>query len=283
MIVSGSKVQAHLSIDERGLAYGDGLFETIACINGELNNWPAHYLRLMDGCKRIRLRCPAENELLTHITAQLQAGEHKVTGVVKLILTRGRGGRGYRYDPEQPQTLIINWNAWPEVPLEYYHTGIESTICATRLAYQPLLAGIKHLNRLEQVLARNELSDTAYAEGITLDYDGRLVEGTSSNLFFVKNGILCTPVLENCGIKGTLRAQVLQLAGEHGLATSEGHYTPKDLRDASELFFTNSILGIYPVMKLTFSRNDSIVYASKTIMRRLSRIINTPLQRPVIK
>jgi len=288
MILSGNNEQPNLAINDRGLAYGDGLFETIACINGKLHNWQAHYLRLQQGCKRLSLHCPNEADLLTHIEHKLdrlqptRTDEQTLNGVLKLILTRGSGGKGYQYDLLQKYTLIISWNNWPEIPEQHYTGGIEATVCSTRLAIQPLLAGIKHLNRLEQVFAKNELSDTLFAEGITLDYNEQLVEGTSSNLFFINNGHLCTPVLDNCGVKGTLRSLVIQMAKENDIPVSEGLFTLDDLRDAVELFFTNSITGIYPVSKLTLTENDYIVYEKKTIMSRLSGIINVPLQRPVI-
>jgi 4-amino-4-deoxychorismate lyase len=289
MIFSGNKQQLHLDLNNRGLAYGDGLFETIAFINGKLHNWQAHYSRLQLGCKRLSLHCPNEADLLKQIKFKrnrlqsTQSDKQISKGILKLILTRGNGGRGYQYDKGQQPVLIICWNKWPDIPEKHYSDGIEATVCATRLALQPLLAGIKHLNRLEQVLAKNELSDTTYAEGITLDYNEQLIEGTSSNLFFVKNGHLCTPELDNCGVKGTLRSLVMQIARINDIPVSEGKYTLTDLREADEVFFTNSIIGIYPVSKLTFSEIDFIVYETKSIISFLSRIINVPLQRPVIR
>lgn len=287
MILSADNEQS-LADNDRGLAYGDGLFETIAYINGKLHNWHAHYLRLQQGCQCLSLDCPNEAELLRYIAGKLehqyttQTDKQVANGVVKLILTRGEGGRGYQYVRGQQQTLLISWNKWPAIPDKHYSRGIEATVCSTRLAIQPLLAGIKHLNRLEQVLAKNELSDTIFTEGITVDYNGQIIEGSSSNLFFVKNGSLYTPILDNCGVKGTLRSLVIQTAGQNQIPISVGKYTLSDLRQASELFFTNSITGIYPVSKLTFSENDSIVYETISIMSRLSRVINLPLQRPVI-
>ena len=176
MILSDNIEQTHLKTHDRGLAYGDGLFETIAYTHAKLQNWPAHYHRLQQGCQQLSLHCPEESELLTTISKEVENALSKQTegqsinGVVKLILTRGTGGRGYQYHPAQPQTLVISWKPWPDIPAEHYANGIEAGVCATRLAKQPLLAGIKHLNRLEQVLAKNELTDTAYAEGITLDW-----------------------------------------------------------------------------------------------------------------
>jgi 4-amino-4-deoxychorismate lyase len=238
--------QTQLPLVDRGLAYGDGLFETIRVANARPLLLGRHLQRLYQSCKRLRLT--VDPELLeTELQAFcLQLGE----GVAKLILSRGDGERGYGFSPGKPARRILQAAALPDYPQANARNGIELFACQTRLAEQPLLAGMKHLNRLEQVLARSEWQDPRYAEGLMLDQAGRVVEGVFSNLFFVCDGQLCTPALQRCGVEGVMRAELLEQARALNVPLRVEDFSLQALLEADEVFLCNSLYGVWPVRRL---------------------------------
>lgn len=238
-----------LSVHDRGLAYGDGLFETIKVIEGQPELLDRHLRRLMLGCQRLAIPCDLEaiRDQLHNFSAEL--GE----GVAKLIVSRGDGKRGYALpDPCQPRILLTG-SPLPGYPETHAEQGIRLYPCTTRLAEQPILAGIKHLNRLEQVLARAEWQDPAFAEGLMLDTSGRVIEGVFSNLFIVESNKLITPCLERCGVAGVMREELLERARQAGVSTQVADISLDQLHDADEVFVCNSIYGVWPVRQLETS------------------------------
>lgn len=235
-----------LSVRDRGLAYGDGLFETLAVRGGRIRLLPRHLARLAEGCRRLSLPLDlalVEAELTTFAA---QAGE----GVAKLLVTRGEGQRGYA-PPEPCQPLRILQSApLPQYPVAHAEQGVRLFPCATRLAEQPLLAGLKHLNRLEQVLARAEWQGGEYAEGLMRDVHGRVIEGIFSNLFLVRDGVLLTAELSRCGVAGVMRAEILELALSLDLPVAIRDIAYDELLAADEVFLCNSLYGIWPVRAL---------------------------------
>ncbi|WP_397452034.1 aminodeoxychorismate lyase [Pseudomonas sp. NA-150] len=232
-----------LSVTDRGLAYGDGLFETIAVKSGRPLLLERHLQRLASGCRRLSI---AADQALIHselLSFAAQLGD----GVMKLIVTRGDSLRGYAPAPQAQPRRILQGGPAPVYPQAHGELGVTLFACATRLAEQPLLAGLKHLNRLEQVLARSEWQDTAYAEGLMCDTAGRVVEGVYSNLFLVKNGVLLTADLSRCGVAGVMRAELLAQAQALGIATEVRDIQMTDLEPADEVFLCNSVYGVWPV------------------------------------
>lgn len=237
-----------VDILDRGLHYGDGLFETLAVRDGHLQLWQGHLLRLLEGCRRLRLP-PPDAVGLEAAARQLCAGHARA--VLKILLTRGPGTRGYRIDRHamRPMLALLLYHA-PEYPHARWREGVAVRCCETRIAANPALAGIKHLNRLEQVLARDEWSDEDIAEGLMLDCEGQVVCGTASNVFAVHAGRLRTPALDACGVAGVMRAQVLETAAQWGMAVEQGCLLPEDLYRADEVFLSNSLFGIWPVCRV---------------------------------
>jgi len=232
-----------LPVHDRGLAYGDGLFETMRVVDGRPRLFERHLLRLQDGCQRLRLPLdlPA---LRSEILAFCQILQN---GVAKLILSRGDGLRGYAMpEPCEPRRVLLG-SAAPAYPAGNASHGVRLFPCSTRLAEQPLLAGLKHLNRLEQVLARSEWQAPDFAEGLMRDTSGRVVEAVFSNLFMVRTGVLLTPGLQRCGVAGVMRAEVLECAGEAGLAVEIRDIELPELLQAEEVFLSNSLYGVWPV------------------------------------
>lgn len=232
---------------DRGLYYGDGLFETLAVVDSEPQRWDAHLQRLKRGMQRLGF--PAiDMQRLAQEAAQLCVGVER--GVLKLVLTRGSGGRGYRPPSMPVPTRILQLYSWPAYPPHWAEHGVRARVCTTRLAIQPTLAGLKHLNRLEQVLARREWDDPDIAEGLMLDTQDQIISGTLSNVFFVRHGVLHTPDLSGCGVAGVTRATILDIARRRGWPTKIGAFRMHDLLQAQEIFFCNSVIGIWPVTSL---------------------------------
>jgi len=231
---------------DRGLAYGDGLFETIKVKNGEPRLLARHLARLQEGCERLSLKLDVA--LLHKELADFC--ENLSEGVAKLIVTRGDGQRGYAPANVTPARRILLGSALPDYPPQNAQMGVRLFPCQTRLAEQPLLAGLKHLNRLEQVLARGEWQSAQYAEGLLCDYHGRVIEGVFSNLFMVKDGHLFTPDLSRCGVAGVMRSLLLDLADSANIPLSICDIAHQELFAADEVFVCNSLYGIWPVIAL---------------------------------
>ena len=235
-----------ISVADRGLQYGDGLFETIAVRHSRPRLWGRHMQRLQQSCERLLLNLPEPETLMRELNQAVQGARD---AVVKIIITRGIGARGYRFDSDQNPTRIVSAFPWPDYPERNRTHGVALRWCRTSLSRNPLLAGLKHLNRLEQVLARAEWQ-TEFTEGLMCSSSEQVVEGTMSNLFLVKEGVLLTPDLSQCGVAGVMRAEVLDRARELGLETKVQSITPMMVTAADELFITNAVIGIWPVSTL---------------------------------
>lgn len=244
MILVNGLFASHIDAMDRGFLYGDGLFETLAVRNHQAQYWPQHLQRLQHGCSRLQIACPDASQLQSEVE---QLCSLQADAVLKIIISRGGGGRGYRPDPNALATRVLSLHPWPAYPNEYQERGVRVRLCTTRLAVQPSLAGIKHLNRLEQVLARQEWDEVDIAEGLMLDSNDNVIEGTMSNIFMVQDGTLYTPNLDRCGIAGVVRGQVLEHARRMKIPTCITQLSESSLHQADELFLTNSIIGIWPI------------------------------------
>lgn len=235
---------SQLPLHDRGLAYGDGCFETLRLRQGASPLADLHRQRMMAGARRLGIPFdPAGlDQLLTS-----QSGDQ----VLKVILTRGSGGRGYRLPPQQQPRLIASLHPLPRWPNHWFDPGLKLALCQLRLAHQPALAGIKHLNRLEQVLARAEVDRHGLDEGLLLDQQGHVIELTGMNLFARFDDQWLTPSLDYCGVEGVMRRYLLErLAPQMGLSTRVTTMPLSHLAKAHEVFACNSVAGIFPVRSL---------------------------------
>lgn len=226
-----------LDIADRGLAYGDGLFETFRVINERPLWWDRHLARLQRGAQVLGIELPNPTRL--HIEA-LNCCEGAADGVLKLILTRGSSGRGYRPGDGSP-TRILSLHPSPT-----RQDSITAIRCEARLATQPLLAGLKHLNRLEQVLAARECQQANVDEGLLFDGDGRLVSAVAGNVFLLRDGEWLTPTIDRCGVAGICREWLL----ENLASCRETALSDDDVKAAEAVFVCNSVRGILPVSEL---------------------------------
>lgn len=230
----------YVPFDDRGLAYGDGLFETVLLRAGEPVLWRYHTDRLANGCERLNIPLPCQAALDDAwqgvSTAELE--------VLKLILTRGSGGRGYA-QPDEVTPRLLSRRTPFQPSIQRWQQGVTVRLCDLRLSRQPRLAGIKHLNRLENVLARQEWNDTAIAEGVLADSEGLVIEATSMNIFWQQAGQVLTPLLDQCGVAGTLRAALIDQG-----AVAQTSLSLDCLAEVEQLWVANSVQGVWPVTTL---------------------------------
>lgn len=226
-------------IEGRGFAYGDGVFETMRAIGGSIPWWPGHRARLALGAARLRIPLPSAERIETELHDWLTI--HR-DAVVKLIVTRGSGGRGYAPVLDAPPVWALI--ASP-LPLPVRPGGMVLRWCDTRLAEQPLLAGIKHCNRLEQILARAEWRDPGIDDGLMLDTADNVVAATAANLFVLREGRWWTPPVDRCGIAGVCRGWALR-----AFAAGERRLTAAEVETADALVLCNAVRGILPVGRL---------------------------------
>ncbi len=246
MLINGESGRLVEAAD-RGFQYGDGLFETIAVKDGRPVFFFQHLTRLKIGCHKLGIPCPDLQILLSETNQLCRGLDH---AVLKLIITRGVGGRGYRPPDLIQPSRVLSTHPFPNYPLEYATHGIQARFCGTRLGLNPALAGVKHLNRLEQVLARAEWDDSAIQEGIMLDVNGHVIEGTMTNLFYAKDTRLYTAKLDQSGVDGIIRQIIIMLSEKHGFPVTERMFTLDDLLNADEVFVCNSIIGIWPIRQI---------------------------------
>ena len=247
MILLNGAESDHITVSDRGFQYGDGLFETIAVIEGRPLFLEHHLQRLTEGCSKLNI--PKPDLKLLADEAYFVCKQAK-QAVLKIILTRGSGGRGYRQPEVIQPTRVISLYPFPEYSNANAELGIKLRFCDTRLGLNPALAGIKHLNRLEQVMARAEWDDPAIQEGIMLDINNDVIEGTMTNLFYAKGNEIFTASLHTAGVAGVTRAIIKNLLKEHGISLIEHDYDKEILLTANELFVCNSIIGIWPVKQI---------------------------------
>lgn len=253
-----------ISVLDRGFQYGDGIFETLAVANGEPLLWNRHMQRFFQGAARLSLHAPSE-ELLRR--EALQACQGAARGVLKIILTRGVSGRGYAPDMMAPPTRTIGLLPWPDYPSRHRTDGVHVQFCRNLITRHNLLAGLKHLNRLEQVLARMELRNGC-AEGLMQDESGHVIEGTMTNVFIVSRGAMLTPGLTHSGVAGVMRGLVLERAGALSIKCRTAELTRDDILRAEEIFLTNSLIGIWPVRQVE-SKNYPAGQVTKQIQEAI--------------
>ena len=276
-LIDGAAAEG-VSILDRGLHFGDGVFETIACLHGRPRFLALHLERMAEGCARLGFTPPAAERLRDEIERLAGAAER---ALVKAIVTRGQATvRGYSVSGREQATRVVIRYPWPVEDPVLQQQGVSVRVAAMRLGENPALAGLKHCNRLEQILARSEPEAAAAAESLMLSHSGKLVSGTMTNLFLVDGPPhaprLRTPALDLCGVAGVMRRVVLREAARAGIAAMECDLWPADATAATELFLTNARVGIWPVGRL---QEKTLVPGPMT--RRLQSLLQPLLEEPV--
>lgn len=255
-LVNG-QVSRVIAVDDRGLIYGDGLFETIKVVSGKPEFFDLHLQRLLQAAARLSMNVDAV-ALAEDIAALLHSGDAGADhAVLKIILTRGQSGRGYKAAAAAGTNRILSLEVVSAHYAEQQTDGVQVRICDTRLGVNPQLAGLKHLSRLENVLARSEWNDPAVAEGLMLDTLGHVVEGTMSNVFLVRDNVLYTPALQRCGVAGIIRQVIVEtIAPSIDIECRVEDLSLDDFFQAQEIFICNSLIGVCPVIAIGCHRKS---------------------------
>jgi len=274
VIAVNGVIGAQVSPLDRGFTYGDGVFETCKLNNKKIPLWDLHKDRLLKSCERLLI--PVTEHLIEAKLFNLLADINIADAIVKITVTRGEGGRGYRSPDSVSPTIVVGVFPVAEYPPTNFTEGVTVRLCTQRLSCNPGLAGLKHLNRLEQILSRTEWQDTSIIEGIMLDTNGNLIEAVFSNIFIVRNGELYTPDLSEAGVAGVMRRFIIEtLAPQAGVKTHVVILGALDLFDADEVFLCNSLYGIWPVKKLIADNQQD--FKSGAITHRLQNLVNKTL------
>ena len=229
---------------DRGLQFGDGLFETIVVCGGQPRFWQGHMDRLNAGCERLGIPATPQEILLRELKT-VSAGQAKC--IVKIVITRGASEIDYSPAGLNQSNRIVSSHAWPAEERDPGVFGIRARLCDLRLGIQPVLAGVKHLNRLEQVMARADWDDPLVSEGILLDREDHVISGVSSNIFLVYAGRLLTPRLDRCGVRGVMRGAILNAFRER---CEQRRLMLDMLPEAEEVFVCSSVKGVLPVIRI---------------------------------
>ena len=247
-----------ISVYDRGLAYGDGFFETMLWDSLEEKNetnvgvefWLRHLRRIKDGCQLMQINLPFDEEIIRQRNLILKASlKEKKSGLLKMIVTRGVGGRGYKFERNMIPTIIFLSLPKPKVKKEYFKQGVVVKICKTQLSKNTNLFGYKHLNRLDSVLARSEWEDNNIFEGVFVDSKKNILEGTMTNIFFVHEKTLITPPIIDSGINGVMRQVIIDKAKFFFDKLVIQKINLRDIEKFDQMFLTNSVLKVIPVIR----------------------------------
>jgi 4-amino-4-deoxychorismate lyase len=237
--INGKQVK-QLSVKNRGFSYGDGLFTTGKISNGCVEMLPLHITRLIDGCIKLKIEQPNMNELKNELQ-KIACSYTKA--VIKVVITAGEGGRGYSRLGTSSPTVVISVSAYPEHYPLWKKNGINLGISSLQLGINPMLSGLKHLNRLEQVLIREELDNRVEDDLLVTNINGHIIETSCANLFWIIDGQYYTPNITHSGVAGLVRANILINIPNVIL----DDFVLSDVEQAQSMFICNSVMGIVPI------------------------------------
>ena len=249
----------HISVIDRGLSYGDGLFETMSWsyLDDEkvlgVEFWDRHIERIKLGCSITKIKLPPIEILINYKEKILNESLRKgiKNGVLKIVITRGIGGRGYKFEKEIVPTVIFLSFPSREINKKTLNTGVKLRFCEFPIFENSMLAGLKHLNRIDSVMARSEWEEDEFFDGVMLDNSESIIDGTMTNLFFSKNNVLYTPIIKKSGINGIMRQVVIDNAKLFFKKVCEIEIKRRTISTFDEMFVTNSVIKILPVTHLS--------------------------------
>jgi 4-amino-4-deoxychorismate lyase len=256
---------------DRGLQYGDGIFETMRVRRHGIRLLELHLDRLYRGCRRLKITVPERRELQAELERMAAC---RANGILKLMVTRGSGPRGYRPTGRERATRIAILQPLPSVISADAAKAVRLRLCATHLSTNPSLAGLKTLNRIDAVLARTEWSDAGIWEGLMRDVDGNYVCGTMSNVFLRRGTVLMTPLLDRCGVAGVMRRWILDRAATLSLHTMERRIRWADLKSAEEVFMSNAVAGVRSVRTIDGARLGKLKYICSDTAQQLRCLLD---------
>ena len=248
LTILSSIKQTSVSINDRAFNYGDGFFATMRCAHHSIQLLDLHIQRLKSDARRLGFSIDNWDELVEQLEASALLCQSE--SVIKVLISRGEGGRGYSQMTAQHPIALISTGLLPSNP-----SSLRVSVAQGFLAEQPLLAGIKHLNRLEQVLFKRQADELGLDDVLCLDIHQHLIETSSANLFWYKDGKWFTPELSRCGVNGVFRQFLLALFSEYGIDCMIGEFGIHELVSADSVFVCNAVRGMIPVGELLLPMN----------------------------
>jgi branched-chain amino acid aminotransferase len=262
------RAEAVVSVFDHGFLYGDGVYETMRAYDGVIFMLDEHLMRLHRSAALTGIAIPVDiNQIKDSVYDTMGANSLK-NAYVRLTVSRGYGPIGLDPDLCEAPTFVVIAEEMKEYPKKYYELGISAIIPRTRRNLKDAVdPQIKSLNFLNNILAKIEAKKAGSYEAIMVNAAGHLTEGTISNVFFCRGGVLCTPAIE-CGIlDGITRNIVLDLAKREGLSVKEGEFTQDELYGAEEVFATNTTMEVMPVSQI-----DAVRYGAGKVARLLHTV-----------
>ncbi|MBW1213737.1 aminodeoxychorismate lyase [Pantoea allii] len=260
MWINGTE-QPHLAASDRAVQFGDGCFTTAAVCQGKIVLFDMHMQRLQQSCERLWLS-GVDWSALAQEMQQAASGHDRA--VLKVILSAGSGGRGYSRTGCSGPTRIVSVSAWPAHYARLQQTGVKLAVSPVRLARQPQFAGLKHLNRLEQVMIRAHLEQTDADEALVLDTAGWVVECCAANLFWRSGGALFTPALDQAGVDGIMRRSLIAEMRAAGQICQVVQAGLAQLLAADEIVICNALMPVLSVRQL-----DAVEFNQRTLFNQL--------------
>lgn len=256
-----------LALTDRSIHYGDGLFETMVVSNNSAELLVQHLDRLERSCNILKMPYVGHQFIISAIKTLLSLKPQQ-QAILKIILTRGSGGRGYALPKVMKPTTIFALYPLPNDLQDFAQKGINVFLCKTKLAYNSVMAGLKHLNRLEQVLGAAEFDDSLYQEGLMFDGNDYLIEGTKTNVFIVHDNVLKTPALISNGVEGIMKNLILEIAMDLDIKTEQCQLDLNSIEAADEIFVCNSVIKIWPVHTI-----KQYKYRNRSITKKIAEAI----------
>lgn len=240
--------QSGFASHDRAANYGDGVFSTLRLEQGRVALFERHCQRLLGDAGRIGLQ--VDEHILRK--AILAAADQYRDGVLKVLISAGTGGRGYARQQEPQVTVHISHHSWPEHYLTWQRQGVAVAVSEFQLGNQPLLAGIKHLNRLEQVLIKRAMAtQPGIDDVIVCDGDNCVIEASAANVFWYQDGNWYTPSLEQAGVAGVMRQFILAWFEQNGTEVQSGRFHVSQLQHCEAMLLCNALMPVIPVKQLS--------------------------------
>ncbi|KLV08976.1 4-amino-4-deoxychorismate lyase [Photobacterium aquae] len=274
ILINGVKASS-VAVSDRAMQYGDGCFTTMLVEQGKVRLWPYHLARLQTALERLAISAPdwgALTESVHQLAADLCPPQEAVNSSskagIKILISRGSGGRGYSAAGCNDTQVVISTFAWPAHYTQWQHDGIALGVCRQSLAKAPMLAGLKHLNRLEQVMLKREVEQHGWVDALVCDVDGYVVETVASNIFWRKGDQVYSPALDTSGVEGVMRRHVIELLEAMGYHTRLVKAPIETVLAADEVFITNALMALVPINEIngiSFRERSALVELNKRL------------------
>lgn len=269
---------------DRAFNYGDGVFTTMCICNGRAELLSFHLSRLLHDATAIGLvidTSAIKNAILKEIANNSpESGSLDEKYVLKIHVSGGEGGRGYSRNEQNPPVVRLTKHEYPSHYNVLYSTGLKLICAQTTLAIQPILAGVKHVNRLEQVLIKREVSLANVDDAIVCDTQGNVIESSAGNIFFFTNNMWCTPSLHGCGVNGVVRQCLLEAFEKNNIPYEIGQFTTDEIKCAECVVVTNALMKVMPVKSIRFDNDQSTSFpVMAEQIQSISDLLSSRLQQ----